>query len=224
MTPRTAIECMLERYGEPVTLNGEPLCAVIQPLRRSSGVTGSLPDEYYDSLHYLYTGPAEQKPPVGGTLKAAARDYAVLRADSFLLNGEEVYAWAVLKALAPDSDTEISLEAQGVRIALAESYTEKAVQDVRPVSAWGEQLPAAVAAGAVRYELALQNVRAAEGADLYAAADFTVTVASPGKRIVYSGCRWKTLAVAGGRGERALRSMELLAAAREERKDGENGG
>jgi hypothetical protein len=224
MTPRTAIECMLERYGEPVTLNGEPLCALIQPLRRSSGVTGSLPDEYYDSLHYLYTGPVEQKPPVGGTLKAAAREYAVLRADSFLLNGEEVYAWAVLKALAPDADTEIFLEAQGMRIALAESYTEQAAQDIRPVSVWGEQFPSSVAAGAVRYELTLRNVRPEEGVDLYAAADFTVTAAGPDRRIVYSGCRWKTLAAAGGKGERALRSMELLAAAREERKDGENGG
>ncbi|MBE6822013.1 MAG: hypothetical protein E7518_02740 [Ruminococcaceae bacterium] len=219
MTQRTVLELILERYGEEVTCNGATVRAVIQPLRKTSPLAGSLPEEYCDQTHFLYTGPAGKSPKAGDVLNTARRNYTVQRADTYLLNGEEIYAWAVLKPLALDAGTAVTIAAQGVTIATALSCVEKALQESEPVSAWGEPVPAAVAAGTIRYELILRNIRPVKDSDLYAAADFTVTVAREGRKVIYSGCRWKTLCSSGQAGERTVRTMELYAAARTEQKE-----
>lgn len=117
------MEIFLERYGESVSVNDTKISAVIRPLQYKSGAKLNLPTEYYDNLHYLYTGPAAQKLSIGDTLAAAKRSYKVKRADTVLMSGEELYVWAVLKALSPDADIEVYLEAGGVKAAVADSYT-----------------------------------------------------------------------------------------------------
>lgn len=224
MTQRAVIENMLERYGEDVSLDGIALRAVIQPLQHRTGAAAGLPDEYYDSLHYLYTGPAGQKLSPGGTVGTARRNYSVLRADSFLFGGEALYEWAILKALAPGADETVTVETQGTVVATAERYEEKVLRESHAVTGWGESCPAAMTAGAARYEIKLENVQPEHNTDLFALGDFSVAVKSPGKRTVYSGCRWSMLSAAGGRGEQAVRSMRLLAAERKEEKDGEGNG
>lgn len=216
MTQRTMIEIMLERYGTPAKVNGREIRAVIQPMQRSSGAVLNLPTEYYDNLHYLYTGPAAEKLQIRDEVETEQRSYAVKRADTFSVGGEEIYGWAVLKALAPDADREVYLEADGQKVAQADSYTAVTLQGSRPVAVWGGQEPAVTAGGAVHYELTLKNVCPIEGIDLYALADFSAVAERPGKKVVYSGCRWKSISSQGGSGSKLCQTMELTAAKRQE--------
>jgi hypothetical protein len=141
MTQRTVIELMLERYGAAVNVNDREISAIIQPMQHSSGAVLNLPTEYYDSLHYLYTGPSGEKLEIGDEVCTAQRNYVVKRSDTFSVGGEEIYTWAVLKALAPDADRAVYLESDSVRVATADSYTAVAVQQSRPVFAWGSRSP-----------------------------------------------------------------------------------
>lgn len=219
MTQRTMIEIMLERYGIAANVNGAEVRAVIQPMQYRAGAVLNLPTEYYDSLHYLYTGPAGEKLQIGDEVDTVQRNYTVKRSDVFTVDGEEVYVWAVLKALAPDADSEVYLEAEGKKAALIDSYTATALQNSRPVCAWGEQEPAGIAAGAVHYELMLKNVCPLEGIDLYALADFSLVILRPGVKVTYSGCRWKKISGSGGKGSKLCQTAELIAAKREEQKE-----
>ncbi len=224
MTYRTLVEIMLERYGEAVTISGGQTTAIVQPLNHRSGLAKDLTGESGASLHYLYTGSADQVPQAGAVLKTARRDYTVLRADVYSVNGEEIYAWAVLNALAPEAATDVYLTAQGVKIARVQSYTAKAVQSSAAFTPWGESTPAAVAAGAVRYELSLVNLTPMGNTDLRTAADFSLVAESAGNRVVYTGCQWKSISDSGEVGTPVLRTAELTAAAREEGKEGDGNG
>jgi hypothetical protein len=219
MTHRTVIEIMLERYGEEAAVNGMRLRAMIRPMQYKSGVDGNLPDEYDDGLHYLYTGPAEQKLQPGDTVTAGARSYAVKRSDIARVGGEDVYVWAVLELLAPDADLEVYLEADGQRVAAAGSYTVQVLQQSRVVTVWGGQEPSCTAAGAVSYEITLENILPTEGTDLCALSDFSLKIVRPGETELYSGCRWKSIREASGTGSRAVSGAVLIAAMREKRKE-----
>ncbi len=224
MTQRTMIEIMLERYGTAATINGRKIRAMIQPMQHSSGAVLNLPTEYYDSLHYLYTGPVGEKLQIGNEVGTAPRSYVVKRSGTYEISGEEIYVWAVLKALAPDADREVYLEADGRRAATVDSYTAVAVQHSRPISAWGEQEPVGTAGGAVRYELTLKNVCPSDGIDLYEMADFSLVAERLGVKVIYSGCRWKSIAASGSTGSKLCQTAELTAAKREEQKGAESNG
>jgi len=219
MTQRTVIELMLERYGTAASVNGREISAIIQPMQHSSGAVLNLPTEYYDSLHYLYTGPAGEKLQIGDEVSTVQRNYVVKRSDTFSVGGDDIYVWAVLKVLAPDADREVYLESDGVRVATADSYTAVAMQQSRPVSAWGEQEPVGTAAGAVSYVLTLKNVCPDENTDLYAMANFSLVAERPGAKTVYSGCRWKNISASGAAGSKLCQTVELTAAKREEQKE-----
>lgn len=216
MTRRTMIELMLERYGMGVSIKGKNVCAIIQPIQRSSRADLNLPTEYYDSLYYLYTGPSAVKLQIGDEVGTKKRHYVVKRSDAFLVGGEEVYVWAVLKALAPDADSQIYLEADGCRIASIDSYTAEVLQQSRPVFAWGEQEPVDTAAGVVHYELTLKNVCPVEGTNMYAEANLSLVAERPGKKVIYSGCRWKSIATSGGVGSKQKHTLKLTAVKRQE--------
>jgi hypothetical protein len=224
MTQRTVIEMMLERYGSQVSANNRLMHAIIRPMQYKNGASLNLPTEYYDNLHYLYTGPAEQKLRIGDEVVIGERSYVVKRSDTTEIGGEEVYVWAVLKVLAPDADREVYLEADGKRAAVADSYTAQTVQQSRAIAAWGEQEPVGTAAGAIDYELTLKNVCPEGGVDLYALDDFRLVAVRPGAQVVYSGCRWKNITAAGGAGNWTCREMKLTAAKREEQKEAETDG
>jgi hypothetical protein len=224
MTQRRVIEIMLERYGIMASVNNRQLHAMIRPLQYKNGASSNLPAEYYDNLNYLYTGPAEQKLQIGDEVITSERSYVVKRSDTTEISGEEVYVWAVVKALAPDADREVYLEADGLKIATVGGYAAQVVQQSRTVAAWGEQEPVGTAAGAVSYELTLKNVCPAENIDLYALADFRLVAVRPGLQVVYSGCSWKNISTAGGAGNQTCLEMQLSAAKREEQKEAKTDG
>ena len=224
MTQRRVIEIMLERYGKTVSINSKEMHAIIRPMQYKNGASLNLPAEYYDNLHYFYTGPAEQKLQIGDEVSTEERNYVVKRSDSTEIGGESVYVWAVLKALAPDADREVYLEANGKKVAVVDSYTAQAVQQSRVISAWGEQEPVGTAAGAIHYELSLKDVCPEADVDLYALADFSVIAAKPENQVVYSGCRWKNISAVGGTGNLLCSTMQLTAAKREEQKEAKTDG
>ncbi|MBW7572717.1 hypothetical protein [Caproiciproducens faecalis] len=224
MTQRETLERLFRKYGEKVTVHDCEVSAILRPLQYKSGASLNLPTEYYDNLHYLYTGPTGEKLCTGDEIYSGARNYVVKRADTALVAGEELYVWAVLKVLAADADREVYLEADGERVAVADSYTVKCVQQSRTVSAWGEQDAVSTAPGRISYELTVQNVRSQSGTDLCALSGFSLIAAGSAGRVVYSGCRWKNITAEGGAGNTPRQSMELVAAARTQEKEGESGG
>jgi hypothetical protein len=224
MTHRRVIELMLERYGARVGAGGAEVNALIRPMQYKSGAALNLPTEYYDSLHFLYTGPAGPVLKTGDKVTAGNRNYVVKRSDTVRIGGEDVYVWAVLWLLSPEADTEVYLEAGGAKAAIADSYTVQTAQQSRALAAWGEQEPVGTAAGAVTYEIMLKNVRPVDGTDLSSLADFHLVIARPGSKTVYSGCRWKNIGAAGGAGNLCCRSMQLTAAKREEQQEAVVGG
>ncbi len=223
MTHRTVIEIMLERYGEEAEVNGTRLRTLIRPMQYKSGAE-NLPQGYDDGIHFLYTGPAGQKLQPGDTIATGAKRYVVKRSDIAQVGGEDVYVWAVLELLSPDSDLEVYLEAEGQRAAAVSGYTVQILQQSRTVSVWGGQEPSCTAAGAVSYEIALKNIQPQEGTDLCALTDFSLKIVRPGETEVYSGCRWKSIQESGGAGNRALSGAVLLAARREKQKEAQADG
>ncbi len=224
MTRRTIFERMLEKYGGIASIGGNTVRAILRPLQYKSGTSLNVPTEYYDNVHTLYTGPVSQKLCIGDEVSTAARDYVVKRADTAEIGGEELYVWAVLKALAPNADKEVYLEADGKRAAVIDGYAAKCVQQSREITAWGEQNPVGTVPGRIQYELTLKNVRPAANINLYCLTDFNLIAARTGERVVYSGCRWKSIASSGGAGNSVCRTMELVAAKRTQVKEGENNG
>ena len=214
MTWRGTVESFLSRYGEPVAANGVPARAVVRPLLYRSGAKLNLPKTYYDDLHYLYTGPAEEKLTVGDRVEAASRSYVVKRSDTASLGGEELYVWAVLKELAPDADLRAYLLCGGVKCAEVDGYRVETVQQSRAVTAWGEQESAGVAGGSVSYALSLSGVRPLNGTDLHALKNFSLAAERADGRTVYSGCEWKSITDEGGAGNRMKQDMEAIAARR----------
>ena len=223
MKRKEALERLFQKYGEKVTVRGREVSAILRPLQYKSGASLNLPTEYYDNLHYLYTGPAGEALSTGDEVSSGERNYVVKRADTALMAGEELYVWAVLKVLDDGADREVYLEADGKRAAVADSYTVKCVQQSRTVSAWGEQDAVSTTPGRISYELTVRNVRPENGADLCALSGFCLIAAGNGGRVVYSGCRWKNITAEGGAGNTPRRSMELVAAARTQEKEGESG-
>ncbi|NLJ30343.1 MAG: hypothetical protein GX424_01855 [Clostridiales bacterium] len=214
MTRRAMIEILLERYGDSVTVNGQETAALIQPLRTGGGFAKEFDAARDGEAYYRYTGPAGVVPEAGQEIVCAGQSYTVLRAGMFSACGEEVYAWAVLRPLAHGERAEIVLTAGGADAARADSCAEEAVQQSRPVGAWGEREPSFVAAGPVRYRVTLYGVRPEPGIDLPALSDFTVIMRRDGEQTVYSGCRWTSASVGSGIFSRPLRTLELTAAGR----------
>lgn len=219
MTRRGAMERMLHRYGTRAQVGEAEVRAIIRPMDSKSMPDDSGPAESY----YRYTGLAGALPEPGGRIVTARGAYRVVRADITEFSGEEIYAWAVLKAESPGAVTEIYLEADGAIAARADECDAHAVQDSRVPSVWGEREPAFAAAGAVRYGLTLKGVRPQGGTDLSALAEFRVVLARPGGKTVYSGCRWKRMDTAQRPGGGAWGTLEAVAAKREERKEENDG-
>ncbi len=220
MTRRSAVELFFGRYGESVTVNGVKLSAMIRPLSYKSTAGLKLPVEFYDDLHYLYMGPAAEKPSAGGTLACKGTDYSVKRTGTVTAGGAEIYAWAVLSVLPPEADTEVYIESGGVKIASAGSYTAYDALSVDAVTPFGENMPCSVAGGAASYTVKLYNVIPEKDADVYSAENFSVVIKRGGFKTVYSGCMTKNIEAGGGVADRAQLSVEVLAAAVSRGKEG----
>ena len=110
MNIQSAIEQMLERFGESVVVNNNgkrtETYAVIQPLlyKNKMYINGvSLPAGYFDGGHYLMIASAGIKIEDYRNTSVEHRNYnlKIKRAEIISSGGCDLYIWAVLTPLAP---------------------------------------------------------------------------------------------------------------------------
>ena len=209
MSRRAEVEALLRRCGEPASCGGDPFPAIVRPLRFSSQAGAE-----NGGMDCLYTGPAARKLAAGDTVLTRGRACRVVRSETVILSGEELYVRAVLRLLPPGADGTVRIVRGGTALAAAESYTVKARQASEAEVPWGGDAPDEISAGAIVFELTLENVIPEEGADPFGAGSFDVEIARGQTKTVYSGCRWKSIRNTGGLTGAPEYEMEILAAKR----------
>ncbi len=116
---------------------------------------------------------------------------------------------------------DITIEVNGRRLAVAQSYRARSTRDSRPVEAFGQKEPVGTVAGRCVHRLELQRVQlleeaASDGIDFFALSGFNVVIAKPGRRVIYSGCEWSNIDESASLGSVVLESVSILAAGRME--------
>lgn len=106
---------MLRQYGSNVTVtaeNTEPesVRALIQAMNYKSKAYPKdiwMPEGYFDSSHFSYIGPPECRLDQmrRAVLSCGEKSYRVIRAQSFEVENQILYLWAVLKEL-PGEETD----------------------------------------------------------------------------------------------------------------------
>ncbi|MDR2909449.1 MAG: hypothetical protein LBU86_06180 [Oscillospiraceae bacterium] len=111
---------------------------------------------------------------------------------------------------------DISIEVNGKRLAVAQSYRVRTDRSAIPVEALGSHEPVGHITGSCVHRLELTRVElfAGEDADFYELEDFNVVIARPGRRVIYTGCRWSGIDESAGQGGCVLETVTILAARR----------
>ena len=117
--------------------------------------------------------------------------------------------------------SDIYLEVNGKKVAVVQSYTTKATRTSREIEAFGESEPVATIAGASKYTLELSRLYAtdeaiSDGINFYDLADFSLVICKPGKRIIYSQCRWSSIEEEGKLSEPVAEKVTVVARKRME--------
>ena len=116
------------------------------------------------------------------------------------------------------TSNDISIEIDGRRLAVAQSYRAKTSRDSKYVEAFGAKEPVATVGGRVKHLLELSRVMAAagDGVDFHGATGFNVVIVRPDRKIVYSGCEWSAIDEVANLGNVVLESVSIVAAKRME--------
>ena len=114
---------------------------------------------------------------------------------------------------------DISIEVNGKRLAVAQSYRARTLRESRSVEAFGQREPVGVMSGRITHQIDLGRVQLldealGDGIDFYALSGFTLVIAKPGQRVIYSGCEWSGIDESAGLGTAVLESVTLIAAKR----------
>lgn len=114
---------------------------------------------------------------------------------------------------------DISIEINGKRLAVAQSYKVKASKESRYIESLGSEEPVGTVGGRSRYLLELTRVAAtdtalADGIDFYSLSDFNVVVAGPDKRVIFSGCEWSDIVESSSVGDVIMESVAIIASKR----------
>lgn len=119
------------------------------------------------------------------------------------------------------TSSDIYLEANGKKIAVVQSYKAVAKRSSRSIEAFGETEPVATLEGQKSYSVELTRLYAtdaaiSDGLDFYSLNDFSLVIAKPDRRIVYTGCQWADIQENGQLGENIIEKISLVAARRVE--------
>lgn len=114
---------------------------------------------------------------------------------------------------------DIYLEVNGVKVAVVQSYSAKAVKTSSSIEAFGEKEPVATIAGPTNYTIELERIYAtdnaiSDGLNFYDLEDFSLVICKPDRRIIYTDCSWKNIEEQGRLGNTALEHVTVVAARR----------
>ena len=114
---------------------------------------------------------------------------------------------------------DISIEVNGKRLAVAQSYRARTLRDSRTIEAFGQREPVGAASGRTTHQIELSRVQLldqarSDGIDFYELSGFTLVIAKPGARVIYSGCEWSGIDESAGLGSVVLESVALVASKR----------
>ena len=117
--------------------------------------------------------------------------------------------------------SDIYLELDGKKIAVVQSYTAKVSRSSREIEAFGESEPVATVAGQKKYTLELSRLYAtdeaiSDGISFYELEDFSLVICKPGKRVIYSQCRWSSIEEEGKLGDPVAEKVTVVARKRME--------
>ena len=117
------------------------------------------------------------------------------------------------------TSSDIYLEANGVRVAVVQSYTAKTTKSSTVVEAFGESEPVATAPGQASHVIELSRLYATDrairdGLDFYAMKDFSLVICKPDRKVIYSGCQWSAIQEEGKVGSMVAEKVTVVATSR----------
>ena len=117
------------------------------------------------------------------------------------------------------TSSDIYLEADGVRVAVVQSYAVKTTKSSMAVEAFGEAEPVATVPGQAAHVIELTRLYATDealkdGIDFYKLEDFSLVICKPDRKIIYSGCQWNSIAESAALGGTVAEKITLVATKR----------
>lgn len=117
------------------------------------------------------------------------------------------------------TSSDIYLEADGVRVAVVQSYAVKTTKSSTVVEAFGEAEPIATSPGQATHTVELSRLYATDEAirdniNFYSMSGFSLVICKPDKKIIYSDCQWSSIQESASIGSMVLEKVTLVASRR----------
>ena len=117
------------------------------------------------------------------------------------------------------TSSDIYLEADGVRVAVVQSYAARTTKGSTAVEAFGESEPVATVPGQAAHVIELTRLYATDeairdGVDFYSMENFSLVICKPDRKIIYSGCQWSSIQESAEIGSMVLEKVTLVASRR----------
>jgi hypothetical protein len=119
------------------------------------------------------------------------------------------------------TSSDIYLELEGKRIAVVQSYRTLTTRSEKVVEAFGEPEPVGTITTSKKYKLELTRLYAtdeaiSDGINFYELNDFSLVIAKPDRRVIYTECQWSEITEDGQLSEMVAERIVLVAAHRVE--------
>jgi hypothetical protein len=119
------------------------------------------------------------------------------------------------------TSSDIYIEAEGKKVAVVQSYTASATRTERVVEAFGEKEPVATLATQLSYRLELTRLYAtdeaiSDGINFHELSDFSLVIAKPDRRIIYTGCQWSSIVESGQLSQMVAERIAVISSHRTE--------
>ena len=117
------------------------------------------------------------------------------------------------------TSSDIYLEADGVRVAVVQSYTARTTKSSSAVEAFGETEPVATVPGQAAHVIELTRLYATDeairdGIDFYSLNGFSLVICKPDRKVIYSDCQWSSISETGTLGDMVLEKVGIVATKR----------